>query len=244
MGLGFGALAGLAGIDFASGLIGGYVNNYYSKKAASAQNATSWEMMKYQNDWSLEQWNRENEYNAPKNIMARYQEAGLNPNLIYGNSYASPGHLESASAQPARVSPAEFKFDLTKSILSAYNIELQNELLKAQIAQTNQNTSNANVKGSIDTLKYVDELDKAQFKRTHGFDRDSTIGNIFVVGENLGNKAAASLPAVSMNERMTRQAIDLYREGKLDLFYDQDKERYYYIGSGKRHYLTVGKNIL
>lgn len=33
----------------------------------------------------LEMWNKENEYNTPSAQMARYVEAGLNPNLIYNN---------------------------------------------------------------------------------------------------------------------------------------------------------------
>lgn len=34
----------------------------------------------------LEAWNMENEYNSPAAQMQRYQDAGLNPNLIYGQS--------------------------------------------------------------------------------------------------------------------------------------------------------------
>lgn len=32
----------------------------------------------------VDQWNRENEYNHPVQQMARLEEAGLNPNLVYG----------------------------------------------------------------------------------------------------------------------------------------------------------------
>lgn len=38
---------------------------------------------------NIEQWQRENEYNLPANQMLRYQQAGLNPNLIYGQSNLS-----------------------------------------------------------------------------------------------------------------------------------------------------------
>lgn len=37
----------------------------------------------------LEAWNLENEYNSPAAQMQRYQDAGLNPNLIYGQSNTS-----------------------------------------------------------------------------------------------------------------------------------------------------------
>lgn len=36
--------------------------------------------------WSLDQWHRQNAYNHPSAQMARLQEAGLNPHLIYGDS--------------------------------------------------------------------------------------------------------------------------------------------------------------
>lgn len=35
---------------------------------------------------SLADWNRQNDYNSPLSQMARYRDAGLNPNLIYGQS--------------------------------------------------------------------------------------------------------------------------------------------------------------
>ena len=50
-------------------------------------------------DFNLEMWNRTNEYNKPKAMMDRFLEAGLNPNLIYGDGAStqaqvlgSPGH--------------------------------------------------------------------------------------------------------------------------------------------------------
>jgi len=50
-------------------------------------------------DFQLEMWNRANEYNLPSAQMARLQEAGLNPNLVYGNGattlsdyVSAPGH--------------------------------------------------------------------------------------------------------------------------------------------------------
>lgn len=50
------------------------------------------EMAKYQYSKDLEMWNRANEYNSPSSQMARYQSAGLNPNLIYGTGTASAGN--------------------------------------------------------------------------------------------------------------------------------------------------------
>lgn len=38
---------------------------------------------------NIAQWNRENKYNSPKEQMKRLQEAGLNPDLVYGGNVAN-----------------------------------------------------------------------------------------------------------------------------------------------------------
>lgn len=51
------------------------------------------QLAKYQYDLNMQAWREQNEYNSPAAQMARYQEAGLNPRLVYGqgdNGNASP----------------------------------------------------------------------------------------------------------------------------------------------------------
>lgn len=43
----------------------------------------------YQNQWNLDMWNRQNEYNSPLAQMQRLKDAGLNPNMVYGNGSAA-----------------------------------------------------------------------------------------------------------------------------------------------------------
>ena len=43
-------------------------------------------LARQQNQWNLEQWQRENDYNSPTSQMARLRAAGLNPDLMYGRS--------------------------------------------------------------------------------------------------------------------------------------------------------------
>lgn len=49
------------------------------------------------NTWSLEQWQRETEYNTPYNQMQRLRDAGINPSLVYGNG----GLINEAASSPA-----------------------------------------------------------------------------------------------------------------------------------------------
>lgn len=55
------------------------------------------ELAKFNNDLAIENWQRQNAYDAPKAQMQRYQEAGLNPNLIYGQQNTG-GTIQSGSA--------------------------------------------------------------------------------------------------------------------------------------------------
>lgn len=73
LGMGFGALSGL-------------INNAIYKK-------TYKELGQWQNDMNIANWNMVNEYNSPANQMARLKDAGLNPNLMYGQG--SPGQSSS-----------------------------------------------------------------------------------------------------------------------------------------------------
>lgn len=61
----------------------------------ASANKANMELAKYQNEWNEYMWNKQNEYNTPKNQMARYLDAGLNPNLIYGSGSASAGNSTS-----------------------------------------------------------------------------------------------------------------------------------------------------
>lgn len=50
------------------------------------------------NQWQM--WNATNEYNSPAAQMARYREAGLNPNLIYGQSNTAQSSNLGVSSAP------------------------------------------------------------------------------------------------------------------------------------------------
>lgn len=49
-------------------------------------------LAQYSFNKNVEMWNMQNAYNAPKQQMSRLQEAGLNPNLMYGKG--TPGNAQ------------------------------------------------------------------------------------------------------------------------------------------------------
>lgn len=82
--------------DLGNAMLGGLPNIIGSALGAvsgisqqNSANRANMELAQYQFDRNLEMWNKQNEYNTPANQMARYMEAGLNPNLIY--SQGTPG---------------------------------------------------------------------------------------------------------------------------------------------------------
>lgn len=79
-------------------LISGNKTNKTNLKIARETNQAQIDLAKYQADQNLNLWNLNNEYNSPAAQMQRYQDAGLNPNLIYGSGSASAGN----SSSPAK----------------------------------------------------------------------------------------------------------------------------------------------
>lgn len=71
--------AGSAGVQTGGSAISSIINRNWNARQAEKQR-----------DWTLEMWNRENEYNTPSAQVQRLIDAGLNPNLAYGQLSMSP----------------------------------------------------------------------------------------------------------------------------------------------------------
>lgn len=93
------------------------LNGYFNRKAASKQYGYTKSLIDY-----------ENEYNLPVNQRARLEEAGYNPNLALNGV-----NVQSATGSAPQVKPTQL------DLLGAYNLEAQNDLLKAQRAYTIDN---------------------------------------------------------------------------------------------------------
>lgn len=92
---------------------------------------------------NLQQWNLENAYNSPAAQMQRFAEAGLNPNLIYGqNNYAANSpELKPATYNPGEYQPVDhsaqrqaLKIALLEHAQRIENQAIQNDLARQELA--------------------------------------------------------------------------------------------------------------
>ena len=67
------------------GLAGSVLGSTLAARSQKKANEKNLELARLQNQWNIEQWQRENDYNTPRNQMARLRDAGVNPNLAYAN---------------------------------------------------------------------------------------------------------------------------------------------------------------
>lgn len=117
-----------------------------------AQRAFANEMYAKQRTDSLSDWNMQNFYNSPAEQMKRLKEAGLNPNLVYGNGAVQsqagtprPASASNPSTNPSRVeSPnvmgvydlAAKKADMDYKVEAIENLRKDRELRDTQILET------------------------------------------------------------------------------------------------------------
>lgn len=106
-------------------------------------------LARQQNQWNLEQWQRENDYNSPTSQMARLRQAGLNPDLMYGqgttgNSAGSPEMTSGAPSEPTDMSAMLSKRSFGQTMQQILDKEQQRRMNEAQIEAIKANTNKTN----------------------------------------------------------------------------------------------------
>lgn len=95
---------------------------------------------KQQRQDAIDFWNMQNAYNTPEAQMSRFQQAGLNKNLMYGQgteagsiNVPSQAHYEGKPADFSGVSRAPSAyFDARVKAMTVNNLGAQNDLIRAQ----------------------------------------------------------------------------------------------------------------
>ncbi len=111
-------------------LLGGLINAGSQLGTNSSQLSYSKEMYDKQRADALADWNMQNKYNSPTEQMARFKEAGLNPNLIYGQMSNSPVVRTSS---PQSYNPTAPQVDLGSAANMAVGQYYDTQLKTAQL---------------------------------------------------------------------------------------------------------------
>lgn len=77
------------------GLFDSLVNAWSTDRSITKQNEANMAMAKYQTAVQEEMYNK---YSSPSALMRQFKEAGLNPNLVYGNASSGQGNVPSFQA--------------------------------------------------------------------------------------------------------------------------------------------------
>lgn len=123
--------------DYASAAVGGAVQGAFGLIGQALQYRYNKRLAEQQNQYNLDMWNLQNEYNSPSAQMRRFQDAGLNPNLIYGQ-----GSNGNASSAPQMVTPQAPAIDKQmQEIGKLFNLEnLRKIHYDAEAAKENANS--------------------------------------------------------------------------------------------------------
>lgn len=97
-----------------------------------AQKKENRELAEFQANANERYLERQLEYNTPKNQMARFQDAGLNPHLIYGQG--NPGNQSAPLTHPD-IKPRDFS-----SMMNLAQLANQSRMVDSQVSAQNSQT--------------------------------------------------------------------------------------------------------
>lgn len=139
----------------AAGMIGASAIN------AGSQYATNkWQMKlaQYSYDQQRQMIAEQNAYNSPLEQMKRYEEAGLNPNLIYGEGKASAGNQSEIARYSAPTLQAPDLGSFGASIADALRMNIAFKQLHADLALKDEQTYTQHMVGLEHQQDYYSKL--------------------------------------------------------------------------------------
>lgn len=106
----------------------------------ASTNKANMKLAQYQWEKNVEMWNMQNQYNSPFAQMQRLKDAGLNPNMVYGNGSAANVSKDAPSYEAPRLQAytgfSNTANNVVNSVLTSSqlkNMEIQNQLLQNDV---------------------------------------------------------------------------------------------------------------
>lgn len=207
-------------LGIASGIGSLFGNKNIDKQIRAQQEENQknrdWNLMlaQMQNQWSQDQWERENEYNTPINQRKRLQDAGLNSDLMYGNggisnlAASSPSMTSGQGSQPVDMTALGRKATIGDMIQQGLQTRMAEAQIKATEAQARKTAADAGI--SETQLEYEDVKQRLGIDLSRqAFDNAKEQFNVLF---EQGRKYALENENISLQNLMKRIDLDLYSD--------------------------------
>lgn len=184
----------------------------------NSQRKTNLEFYDRQRVDALADYNKNNQYNSPKEQMARFKEAGLNPHLIYGQTNTAQPVRSTDAKTPNYVAP---QLDMSSNV-NPLLVQAQIDNIKANTLKANSETDWKNLntrvlddkkdyvigKSSYDSMRAKADLDNTVFK-TYAEQQKlkPTIANI-VANTNLSRQKQSQVVQIVSNLKTSQRLMD------------------------------------
>lgn len=192
-----------AGASLLGNVFGSFMTNQSNKKIARENRS-----------FALDMWNRNNEYNTPIAQMQRLKEAGLNPNLMYGQGTTgnSPAPPSAEGRKPTEYNfmPAIQAWQQMRMNESTRQLQKsQEELNHAQAAKTQAETDNtkATTQNTQETIQFNRE---SRPKILQKYDLENA--GISLSNENLNqinSKIESEINQIKANTHLTARQSEI-----------------------------------
>lgn len=195
-----GAVAGA--IPVVGGIISSLINNSNQDQINQENIQFQQQQQEQAEAYNTSMWNAQNAYNSPEEVMQRYTDAGLNPNLIYGGG-AGTGNLAELPQPAVRsnyVAVAHPSVDgaaIAAEAVNAYNNTASTAVKDNNLTQLSINTAQDTA------LKFAQELNvDAQ--------RDLTTAQ--VTGQNIANLYSGDAMKADIQQRLSASSLALTQQ--------------------------------
>lgn len=181
------------GYNTVGNVVSGLISNLFYRRNLNLQTAAQKSLIDYQN-----------EYNSPTAQMQRLQEAGLNPNLVYGSS--APAGVSGNAAAPAGAMPASHNSnDIAAAMAHISQMRQADSAVELNKALASKAAAEANYVRSQD--QYYPEYIQSVIRRSNQ--------EIFT----LASQEKLNISSANLNEakKTLTEAQEAYMRGEISL---------------------------